>query len=175
MSLMEYALGGVVAGILLWSVVIYNRLVRDRNRVLAGWSDIDVQLKRRHDLIPKLVVAVQQYASYESSTIAAITELRQRASAHEGVERARMEGEIGRGLQRLIALAESYPDLHASENFLALQHDISAVENDIQFSRRYFNGAVRNLNTRIESFPDLILARIFAFQPRDYFELDSSS
>jgi LemA protein len=172
---MDYVLAAIVAVVLLWAIVIYNRLVRDRNRAAAGWSDIDVQLKRRHDLIPKLVSAVQQYASYESSTIAAITELRQEAGAREGAERARMEGDISRGLQRLIALAEAYPDLQASENFLSLQQDISAVENDIQFSRRYYNGAVRNLNTRIESFPDLVLARIFAFQPREYFELESAS
>ncbi|MDH3715333.1 MAG: LemA family protein [Gammaproteobacteria bacterium] len=172
---MDYALTAIAAGALLWAVVIYNRLVRDRNRVAAGWSDIDVQLKRRHDLIPKLVAAVQQYASYESSTIAAITELRKEAGAREGVERARMEGDISRGLQRLIALAEAYPELQASENFLSLQRDISAVENDIQYSRRYYNGAVRNLNTRIESFPDLVLARLFAFRPRDYFELETPS
>jgi len=172
---MDYVITAFAAGALLWAVVIYNRLVRDRNRVDAGWSDIDVQLKRRHDLIPKLVAAVQQYGRYESSTIAAITELRREAGAREGAERARMEGDISRGLHRLIALAESYPDLQASDNFLSLQRDISAVENDIQFSRRYYNGAVRNLNTRIESFPDIILARIFGFLPREYFELESSS
>lgn len=170
-----YLLAAAAGALLVWAVVIYNRLVRDRNRASAGWSDIDVQLKRRHDLIPKLVAAVQQYASYESSTIAAITELRREAGTREGTERARMEGDIGRGLQRLIALAEAYPELRANQSFLALQRDISAVENDIQYSRRYYNGAVRNLNTRIESFPDLILARAFAFRPRDYFELESAS
>lgn len=172
---MAYVFSAAGAGLLVWSIVIYNLLVRDRNRVAAGWSDIDVQLKRRHDLIPKLVAAVQQYASYESSTIAAITELRREAGAREGVERARMEGDISRGLHRLIALAEAYPELQASDNFLSLQQDISAVENDIQFSRRYYNGAVRNLNTRIDSFPDIIVARLFAFRSRDYFELESSS
>ncbi len=172
---MGYAVAGAVAGLLLWSVIIYNRLVRDRNRVSAGWSDIDVQLKRRHELIPKLVAAVQQYARYESSTMAAVTELREQARAREGAERARLETDIGRGVQRLIAIAEAYPDLQASGNFLALQNDISAVENDIQFARRYYNGAVRNLNTRIDSFPDLILARLFRFRPREYFELESSS
>ena len=172
---MEYAVAALAAGLIVWAVVIYNKLVRDRNRVDAGWSDIDVQLKRRHDLIPKLVDAVQQYASYESSTIAAITELRGEAGELDGAARARMEGDISRGLHRLIAVAESYPDLQASDNFLALQRDISAVENDIQYSRRYYNGAVRNLNTRIESFPDIVLARLFRFQAREYFELEASS
>ncbi len=171
---MEYVLAAAAGGLALWAVIIYNNLVRDRNRVAAGWSDIDVQLKRRHDLIPKLIAAVQQYARYESSTIAAITELRREAGGRDGAERARMEGDISRGLHRLIALAEAYPDLQASENFLSLQRDISAVENDIQYSRRYYNGAVRNLNTRIESFPDIILARLFRFQMREYFELDTS-
>ncbi len=162
-------------GLLVWGVLIYNRLVRDYNRVLAAWSDIDVQLKRRHDLIPKLIDAVQQYAAYERATVSAVTELRASSEHSLNVgERARLETQLGHGLQRLLAVAESYPELKASASFLALQKDLSEVENYIQYARRYYNGAVRNLNTRIDSFPDMAIARPFGFHPREYFELDTA-
>jgi LemA protein len=160
-------------GLLIWGVLIYNRLVRDYNRVLAAWSDIDVQLKRRHDLIPKLIDAVKQYAAYERATVSAVTELRASSERSLDVgERARLETALGHGLQRLVAVAESYPELKASASFLALQKNLSEVENYIQYARRYYNGAVRNLNTRIDSFPDMTIARPFGFRPRQYFELD---
>lgn len=160
-------------GLLVWGVLIYNRLVRDYNRVLAAWSDIDVQLKRRHDLIPKLIDAVRQYAAYERATVSAVTELRASSERSLSVsERARLETALGHGLQRLVAVAESYPKLKASAGFLALQKDLSQVENYIQYARRYYNGAVRNLNTRIDSFPDMVIARPFGFRLREYFELD---
>lgn len=160
-------------GLLVWAVLIYNRLVRDYNRVLAAWSDIDVQLKRRHDLIPKLIDAVKQYAAYERATVTAVTELRVSSERSLKVgERARLETALGHGLQRLVAVAERYPELKASASFLALQKELSQVENYIQFARRYYNGAVRNLNTRIDSFPDMAIARPFGFDPREYFELD---
>jgi LemA protein len=159
--------------LLIWGVLIYNRLVRDYNRVLAAWSDIDVQLKRRHDLIPKLIDAVRQYAAYERATVSAVTELRASSERSANVgERARLETALGHGLQRLLAVAESYPELKASASFLALQKELSEVENYIQYARRYYNGAVRNLNTRIDSFPDMTIARPFGFHPREYFELD---
>jgi LemA protein len=160
-------------GLLIWGVLIYNRLVRDYNRVLAAWSDIDVQLKRRHDLIPKLIDAVKQYAAYERATVSAVTELRASSERSLDVgERARLETALGHGLQRLVAVAESYPELKANASFLALQKNLSEVENYIQYARRYYNGAVRNLNTRIDSFPDMTIARPFGFRPRQYFELD---
>lgn len=162
-------------GLLVWGVLIYNRLVRDYNRVLAAWSDIDVQLKRRHDLIPKLIDAVKQYAAYERATVSAVTELRVSSERSVDVgERARLETALGHGLQRLVAVAESYPELKASASFLALQKDLSQVENYIQYARRYYNGAVRNLNTRIDSFPDIAIARPFGFHLREYFELDTT-
>ncbi len=161
--------------LLIWGVLIYNRLVRDYNRVLAAWSDIDVQLKRRHDLIPKLIDAVRQYAAYERATVTAVTELRASSERSANVgERARLETALGHGLQRLVAVAESYPELKASTSFLALQKDLSEIENYIQYARRYYNGAVRNLNTRIDSFPDLTIARPFGFHAREYFELDTA-
>jgi len=162
-----------VAALFAWAVVIYNRLVRDRNRVAAAWSDIDVQLKRRHDLIPKLVASVRTYAGYEQATLARVTELRNQGANIEAVaERGLLEGLLGAQLQRLFILAEDYPDLKANSAFLDLQGNISDVEGHLQHARRYYNGAVRNLNTRIDSFPDLFLARLFGYRYAEYFELD---
>lgn len=158
----------------LWAVTLFNRLVRDRQRVRAGWADIDVQLKRRHDLIPKLVAAVEGYAGYERATLETLVELRSRSSQiNDPAARGSVEGEIGAGLKNLIALAEAYPELKADQSFLELQHQLSFVEDQIQFARRYYNGCVRNLNTRIQSFPDLYLAQLFHFVPAAYFELES--
>jgi LemA protein len=173
--MIDWLLPGLLAAGLVYAIVIYNRLVRDRQRTRAGWSDIGVQLKRRHDLIPKLVDAVGQYAAYEKSTLERVSELRsQAATLRSTAQQAVLEGDISRRLGSILALREAYPELKANQNFLQLQSDISAVEVDIQFARRYYNGAVRNLNTRIESFPDLLLARIFAFRPAEYFEFEES-
>ena len=171
----EWLIFGLLAAAMVYAIVIYNRLVRDRQRTRAGWSDIGVQLKRRHDLIPKLVDAVEQYAAYEQSTLERVSELRsQAATLRTAAQQGMLEGDISRRLGSIFALQEAYPELKANQSFLQLQGDISAVEADIQFARRYYNGAVRNLNTRIESFPDLLLARIFAFQPAEYFEFEES-
>ena len=167
-------LGGLIGiAVCAWAAWIYNRLVRDRHRVAAAWSDIDVQLKRRHDLLPKLIEAVRGYAAYEQATLEAVTELRTRSrQTDDPAQRGRLEAELGAGMQRLLALAEAYPELKAGGNFLALQGDISEVENAIQHARRYYNGAVRNLNTRIDSFPDLLLARPLGYRYAAYFQLD---
>lgn len=166
---------GISALPLIYGIVIYNRLVRDRQLTRAGWSDIGVQLKRRHDLIPKLVDAVKQYASFEKNTLQQVTALRSQASALQSAAgQSPLESHISRALISIYALQEAYPDLKANQSFLQLQNDISAVEGDIQFARRYYNGAVRNLNTRIESFPDLLLARLFGFTPAEYFEFEDS-
>jgi LemA protein len=173
--MIDWLLPGLLAAGLVYAIVIYNRLVRDRQRSRAGWSDIGVQLKRRHDLIPKLVDAVSQYAAYEKSTLERVSELRaQAATLRSAAQQGALEGDISRRLGSIFALQEAYPELKANQSFLQLQGDISEVEVDIQFARRYYNGAVRNLNTRIESFPDLLLARIFAFRPAEYFEFEES-
>jgi LemA protein len=173
--MIDWLLPGLLVAGLVYAIVIYNRLVRDRERSRAGWSDIGVQLKRRHDLIPKLVDAVGQYAAYEKSTLERISELRSQATTlRSATQQATLESDISQRLGTIFALQEAYPELKANQSFLQLQGDISAVEVDIQFARRYYNGAVRNLNTRIESFPDLLLARIFAFQPAEYFEFEES-
>lgn len=159
----------LVAGVLL-----YNRLIRGRNRVATGWSDIDVQLQRRHDLIPNLVTAVDRYADYERATLAAITELRAEARQTTDVEkRGEVEEQLGAGVQKLIALAESYPDLKANENFLSLQIELAETENYLQFARRYYNGSVREYNTMIEVVPSNIVASIFSFDARQFFQKSS--
>jgi LemA protein len=168
------ALLGALAAVLLWGIIVYNRLVGDRNRVLSAWSDIDVQLKRRHDLIPKLIDAVKQYAAYESATLSHVTDLRTRSQGVGSVaEIGGAESALGGEVRHLVALAEAYPDLKADDSFLALQKDLTDVENTIQYARRYYNGAVRMLNTRIDSFPDTLIARLFRFIKADYFELDA--
>ena len=154
-------------------VILYNRLVAARHRVLAAWSDIDVQLKRRHDLIPKLVDAVRQYAGYEQALLTTIVKLRDQSEVLTGVsDKAAVESHLGRGIHHLLALAEAYPDLKANQNFLQLQHDITEVENHIQYARRYYNGAVKVLNVRVESFPHNLVAKLFGFRTADYFDME---
>ncbi len=157
--------------ILLILIVAYNRLIRDKHRVFSGWSDIDVQLKRRHDLIPKLVTAIQQYADYEQATLSRVTELRRQAEGlQQASARAGVENQLTDSLIKIYALAEDYPELKSNQGYLELQQQISEVERDIQFARRYYNGAVNNINTRLETFPDLIVARLLNFKPAEYFE-----
>jgi len=158
---------------LAWGIVIFNLLVRDRNRVLAAWSDIDVQLKRRYDLLVKLIEAVRQYQDYERSVMEKVTALRSHAETTDNLsEKGKLESEISSNIRQLILVAENYPELKSSQNFLNLQQNISEVESHIQFARRYYNGAVRNLNTRIDSFPDMLIAKPFRFQHHEYFEMD---
>lgn len=155
-------------------IVIYNRLIRSRNRVDTSWSDIDVQLQRRHDLIPRLVTAVDQYANYERATLEAVTELRAEAMQQADVRsRGRVEEKLSAGIERLIALAENYPDLKANENFLSLQNELVETENYLQFARRYYNGSVRDYITMTETVPSNFVALIFNFKPRDFFQKSS--
>ena len=164
----------IIAALGLAAAFLYNRLVRDRNRVDAAWSDIDVQLQRRHDLVPQLVKAVDQYAGFEKATLEAVTSLRteaMRASRRHGTEAlGEKEEALGQGVQRLLAVAENYPDLKANENFLNLQKQLAETENYLQFARRFYNGSVRQLNTRIETVPDNVLAGVFGFEQRDFFQ-----
>ena len=149
---MSIPIGFVLVLIVTTGVVIYNRLIRGRNRVSKAWSDIDVQLQRRHDLIPKLVTAVDQYAQYERATLEAVTELRAEAMQTTDVgAKGKLEEKLSAGLERLIAIAENYPDLKANENFLNLQNELVETENYLQFARRYYNGSVRDYNTLTEA------------------------
>src|SRR5690349_22592299 len=148
----------LVVAVLVWAVVVYNVLVRDRNRVAQAWSDVDVQLTRRHELVPQLVEIVKGYASYERALLTNLAELRG-ASANAGVK-------------KLLALVEAYPNLKANENFADLHTKLVDTENQIQYARRYYNGAVNLFNNRIQQFPDLVIARAFNFQPAEFFDLD---
>src|SRR5210317_992732 len=167
----------IVVIIILIAVVgisFYNSLIRSRNRVDTSWSDIDVQLQRRHDLIPRLVTAVDQYAKYERATLEAVTELRTEAMQQADVRaRGKVEEKLSAGIERLIALAENYPDLKANENFLNLQNELVETENYLQFARRYYNGSVRDYNTMTETVPSNIIAGMFNFTQRDFFQKTS--
>ena len=171
---MSYVILAILLVLSALTALLYNRLIRDRNRVNAAWSDIDVQLQRRHDLIPQLVKAVDQYAGYERATLEAVTNLRAQAMQIRDVtELGDAEEELSVGVQRLLAVAEQYPDLKANENFLNLQTELAETENYLQFARRYYNGSVRQFNTRTETVPDNIIAGWFGFTPRSYFQKTS--
>lgn len=169
------ALSLIAAAVLACVVFSYNRLVRDRNRVVQAWSDVDVQLVRRHDLVPRLVELVKSYAKYERALLESLAELRGTGARDAAPgPRGAFENSFGKGLQRLVAVVERYPDLKASNSFLDLQRELADTENQIQFARRYYNGAVNAFNTRIDTFPDLVVARLFRFARSDYFELEQS-
>lgn len=163
----------IVGLVFLWFIFAYNGFVRLVNRAKEAWADIDVQLKRRYDLIPNLVNTVKGYASHEASTFAKVTEARTAAmSAGTVAEQAQAENMLTGALKSLFAVSEAYPDLKANQNFLELQRELSDTENKIQAARRFYNTNVRDLNTKIESFPDNIIASIFKFTSREFFELE---
>src|SRR5262245_5249993 len=173
---MGWILLGLIAAVLLFAIALYNRLVRLRNSGESAWSDIDVQLKRRWELIPNLVETVKGYALHEQSTFERVTFARSNAmQAHTPSAQAVAEGHLQGALRSLFAIAEAYPELRANRNFLELQRDISQLEDAIQNARRYYNAVVRDLNTAIESFPGNLLAGPFGFSKREYFELESSA
>lgn len=157
-------------------IAIYNRFIRVRNLVEEGWSGIDVQLKRRANLIPNLVEAVKGYMGHERELLSEVTELRaQSMAAREVGEKGRLEGLLSRSLANVFAVAEGYPDLKASQNFLELQTQLSEIEEQIQMARRYYNGTVRNLNIQVESFPSNIVAAIFNFGKAEFFEIEDQA
>jgi LemA protein len=165
---------GVIVLIALYLVVIYNGLVRARQMAEEAWSGIDVQLKRRADLIPNLIETVKGYASHEKTTLEEVVALRNKAQAVPAGDvagRAQAEGLLGQALGRVLALAEAYPDLKANENFRELQTSLETMESEIQMARRYYNGAARDLNVKVESFPSNLVAGQFGFQKREYFEI----
>ncbi len=166
----------VVALLMLWGIWAFNRLVRYRNRADEGWSQIDVQLRRRYDLIPNLIATVQGYAAHERETFEAVTKARAQAESAQGVAgQANAENAVTAGLRQLLAVAENYPDLKANQNFLALQEELTGTESKIAYSRQYYNDQVRLLNTAIESFPSSILANLFHFSRREFFDIEDAA
>jgi LemA protein len=175
---MTWILLVVIAAAIAYGIALYNRLVRQRQMVREGWSGIDVQLKRRSDLIPNLVETVKGYAAHEKDTLERVISLRNAATAvppDDVAGRARAEGLLSAALGRLFALAEAYPDLKASANFLELQGSIERTEHDLQMARRYYNGAARDLNVTVESFPSNLVARQFNFESAPFFEIEDPS
>lgn len=167
-----YILLGVGVLLFLWVVAVYNRFVRLVQRAKEAWADIDVQLKRRYDLIPNLVETVKGYMQHEAATLEKVTAARAAAMDAGGVEaKGAAENMLTGALRSLFAVAEAYPDLKANTNFLELQRELSDTENKIQAARRFYNTNVRDLNTAIESFPGNVIANLFRFEPREFFEL----
>lgn len=161
----------IVAAIAIWVVFSYNRLVRLRNQVRTAWADIDVQLTRRHDLVPQLVSAVRGYASHEAAVLQAVTDLRSQAMALKSpAQLGAVETQLEQALTRILALKEAYPDLKASDNFSQLQRDLVKVEETLQYARRFYNGAVRDLNVGVQRVPDVILARAFGFSVAEFYQ-----
>jgi LemA protein len=161
----------ILALLAAWIAFAYNRLVRLRNQVRTAWADIDVQLTRRHDLVPQLVAAVKGYASHEQALLRAVSELRSQAmSVRSPARLGELESALEQELTRLFALQEAYPDLKASENFSQLQRDLVKVEETLQYARRFYNGAVRDLNDGVQRFPDTLVARAFAFTSAEFYQ-----
>ena len=166
---------GVIVVLLLWAMLTYNRLVRDRVRTENAWSQIDVQLRRRHDLIPNLIETVKGYAAHEREVFEEVTQARSAAQAASGVaDQAKAENDITRSLGKLIAVAENYPQLKANQNFLALQEELTGTEDKIAYARQFYNDQVQGYNTLIQSFPASLIAGLAGgrFAKREFFEID---
>jgi LemA protein len=169
---------GIVVVVVIAAIGIYNGLVSLRNRCDGSWADIDVQLRRRHDLIPNLVETVKGYASHERNTLEEVVKARQQAVQLSGgtpEQRAQAENQLSGMLRSLFALSENYPQLRANENFLGLQNSLQQVEDALQNARRYYNAVVRDYNTRTEVFPGKLVAGQFGFKKREYFEIDDEA
>jgi len=169
---------GIIVLVVGYGIYLYNDLVSKRQLTNEGWSGIDVQLKRRTDLIPNLLETVKGYMGHERETLEAVTQARAAATngANAGpAERSKLEGALSGALGKLLAIAEAYPDLKANTTFLEFQGALQTVEDEIQLSRRYYNGAVRNMNTAVESFPQNVVANAFKFEQAEYFELENET
>ena len=164
---------GVLVLLVIWVIGMYNGLVRLRNQVKNAWSQIDVQLKRRHDLIPNLVETAKGYMKHERETFEAITKARSQAIEAQGVaETGKAEGQLTEALGKFMLVVENYPDLKANQNFLALQEELTTTENKVSFSRQFYNDQVLQFNTRIESVPTNIIAGMFGFKQAEFFEIE---
>jgi LemA protein len=173
--ILAYVLIGGCILIALWGVSVYNGLVRQKNMVAEGWSGIDAQLKRRADLIPNMVETVKGYATHEQTTFDELAKLRGQGQSQDPTQRAQQETAITAAIGKVMAVAEAYPQLRASENFQTLQKDLSDIEDQIQLARRYYNGTVRDFNTRIGQFPSNIVAGFGGFAPAPFFQIDNEA
>jgi len=162
----------IIAAVVGWAIMTYNRFVQRKNVVQEAWSGIDVQLKRRSNLVPNLVEVVKGYAKHEAETLSKVTQQR---TGNSVAERGEHEAEVSKAIQSLLAVAEAYPDLKANENFLDLQNNLDEIETNIQSARRFYNGAVRDLNILVESFPSNLIANTFNFSAAQFFEIELAS
>jgi len=170
-----YIILGILVLLIVWAIFSYNRLVTMVNRAKEAWADIDVQLKRRYDLIPNLVNTVKGYATHESSAFENVTKARAAAmGAGTLAEKGQAEATLAGALKSVFAIAEAYPDLKANQNFLALQNELTDTEDKIQAARRFYNGNVRDLNTSIQVFPGNVIANLFHFSAMEFFQLDAA-
>ena len=161
--------------IVIYLIFAYNSLVAMRQKVKSAWSDIEVQLKKRYNLIPALIDTIKGYTKHESQTLQKVIEARNMAlNAHSAGEASKAEAMYKNAIGSIFAISEAYPDLKANENFINLQNQLQAIESDIENSRRYYNAVVRDYNAKIESFPDIFIAQKFGFEPHEYFEVDKS-
>ncbi len=175
MNTITYVIIAVVTVIIVWFIAVYNGLIRLKNRVDEGWSDIDVQLKRRYDLIPNLVETIKGYASHEKELFENVTKARTSAMNAGSIEdKAQANNMLSQTLKSLFAVSENYPDLKASANFLKLQDELSDTENKIQAARRFYNGLVRDFNTKVQVFPTNMIASSLGFKSRDFFEIEEA-
>jgi LemA protein len=171
-----WLVGCTLLALVLLCIFTFNDLIASRNRVRAAWSGVDIQLQRRHDLVPQLVATVQAYAAHESATLAAVARLRSQAQTDASIAgRGQAEQELGAHISRLLALQENYPQLKASDNFMQLQHDLVAIEDQLQQARSTYNQTVLDYNTQIQNFPLLLFARPFGFVPAEFFQADAGS
>lgn len=175
---MKYLIIPVVlaTGVVIWALTTYNRLIRQRNRLKEGWSGIDVQLKRRHDLVPNLVATVKAYQEHERDLLEDVTRQRSEAAAANTVNAANgTENALAKGLGRLLMLAEAYPELKSNEQFKKLGSQLVTIENDLQYARRYYNGCARDQNNLVETFPNSLIASSFNFKTADFFEVTNAA
>ncbi|MBU2545240.1 LemA family protein [Patescibacteria group bacterium] len=176
MTIILYAIAGILVLLVLWVIFTYNSLVSFRNRTKEAWSDIDVQLKRRYNLIPNLVETVKGYATHERELLEKVTQARASAMNAQTIdEHSKAENMLSSTLKSLFAVTENYPDLKASVNFLELQRELRDTEDKIQASRRFYNGNVRDMNTKIETFPSNVIANMFSFKKADFFEIEGEA
>jgi len=176
MTILLYVIIGVIAILILWLIAVYNGLIKSRNRTREAWSDIDVQLKRRYNLIPNLVETVKGYAKHERELFEKVTKARTQAmQAGTPEEKGKAENILSGTLKTLFAVSENYPNLKANENFAKLQDELSDTENKIQAARRFYNGNVRDFNTKIEVFPNNLVAGMMKFEKFEFFEIEEAA
>ena len=171
-----YILLGIVAAIVIYLIITFNSFIGLKNKIKSAWSDIDVQLKKRHDLVPQLIKVVKGYANHEKNTLESVTKMRTAAMNSEKVtDKSHTENMLSGALKTIFAVSENYPDLKSDQNFLQLQNELAEIENHIQMARRYYNGSVKMFNTKTETFPNLLVAQMLGYKSENFFELDNES